>query len=385
MKASVQPVSRAAVASQSPRERVRSALARRQPDRVPFSWQFGATPEMSACLQRELAGQGISWDALRDHTEDIVTVAPDYCGPADRGGGTWHVWGIGWKTVDYGQGSYEEVESYPLAAVDSLAALDDYPWPNPDWYDYDGLAEKVARIGTEKAIKFTALNPFETLCWMMGLEEALCQCAVRPELVVHALEYIVDFYEKRLARAMAVIGDRVDIVFFADDLGTQNGPVMSPAMYREIIKPFHRRLFASARQLAPGARVMMHSDGSVFAMLADLIDAGLEVLEAVQVDCVDMEPAKLKDTFGDCLAFHGAISVQQLLPKADAATVERTCRELVEVLGSGGGYVAAPSHAIQMGTPVENVLAMLKGALGQEDYETAIQSCRRNDRKGADR
>jgi len=117
---------------------------------------------------------------------------------------------------------------------------------------------------------------------------------------------------------------------------------------------------------------MMHSDGSVFAMLDDLIAAGLEVLEAVQVDCADMEPAKLKETFGDRLAFHGAISVQQLLPRADVTTVERTCRELVQILGTGGGYVAAPSHAIQMGTPVENVLAMLRGVLGQPDYDRAL-------------
>jgi hypothetical protein len=97
----------ASVKPQSPRQRVRMALARRQPDRVPFSWQFGVTAEMGACLQHELASQGLSWDALRNHTEDIVAVAPDYRGPVDRGGGTWHVWGIGWKTVDYGQGSYE--------------------------------------------------------------------------------------------------------------------------------------------------------------------------------------------------------------------------------------------------------------------------------------
>lgn len=368
----------AAASPQSSRQRVRTALAHRLPDRVPFSWQFCATPEMNACLQRDFAGRGWSWDALRKHTEDIVAVSPDYCGPADRGGGTWNVWGIGWKSVNYGVGTYEEVETYPLAGVESLAALDDYPWPDPDWYDYGGLAGKVRRIGSEKAVKFSALNPFETLCWMMGLEETLCNCAVQPQLVVRALEHIVAFYEKRLERAMAVIGDRVDIVFFADDLGTQNGPIMSPAMYRDIIKPFHRRLFARSRQIAPEARVMMHSDGSVFAMLDDLIDAGLEVLEAVQLDCADMEPVKLKDSFGDRLSFHGAISVQQLLPNSDAATVEQTCRDLVRILGTGGGYVAAPSHAIQMGTPVDNVLAMLKGVLGLQNYNVALEIAKVN-------
>ncbi len=355
------------------RQRVRSALAHRQPDRVPFSWQFCATPEMSGCLERELAARGISWDALRQVTEDIVWLGPNFCGPKERGGGAWDVWGIGWKDVNYGHGTYREVDTYPLAGVDSLAALDDYPWPDPAWYDYAGLARQAAEVDAHRAVKFAAMNPLETLCWMTGLEEVLCNCAARPELVVRALEHIVEFYEQRLVRSLEVAGERMDIVFFFDDLGSQNGPLLSPAMYRDLVKPFHHRLFARAHERAPGARVMMHSDGSVFALLDDLLDAGMEVLEAVQVDCVDMEPRKLKDTFGDRLSFHGAISVQQLLPRADAATVERTCRELVAILGEGGGYIAAPAHAIQMGTPVDNVLAMLKGVLGDAGYEAALK------------
>ncbi|OPZ24292.1 MAG: methylcobalamin:coenzyme M methyltransferase [Lentisphaerae bacterium ADurb.BinA184] len=373
----MQPVHTApapADATETPRARVRAALAHRQPARVPFSWQFCATPEMQQTLEAELAARGRSWNALQAATEDIGWIGPAYCGPAQFAGGPWHVFGIGWKDVNYGAGTYREVETYPLAGVDSLQALDDYPWPSPDWYDYDGLGRQLAAADPNKALKFGAFNPFETLCWMTGLEEVLCNCCARPELVVRGLEHIVEFYEQRTIRCLERIGHGVEIVFFFDDLGSQNGPLMSPAMYGELLKPFHRRLFARAHQLAPNAKVMMHSDGSVFALLDDLSDAGLDVLEAVQVDCADMEPRHLKDAFGDRLSFHGAISVQQLLPKADAATVERTCRELVDVLGAGGGYIAAPSHAIQMGTPVANVLAMLRGVLGREDYAAAWEA-----------
>jgi uroporphyrinogen decarboxylase len=362
--------------AETARQRVRTALSHQQPGRVPFSWQFCATPEMGRCLETELAARGISWSALRQTTEDILWLSPNYCGPAERGGGPWHVWGIGWKDVTYGHGSYREVDTYPLAGVDSLAALDDFSWPDPAWYDYAGLAKQAAEIDPGKAVKFLGFNPFETLCWMTGLEEVLCNCAAQPELVIRGLEHIVTFYEQRLERSLAVAGERVDLVFFFDDLGSQNGPLISPAMYRDLVKPFHRRLFAKARQLAPDAKVMMHSDGSVFALLDDLVDAGLDVLEAVQVDCVDMEPRKLKSAFGDQLSFHGAISVQQLLPYADAATVEKTCRDLVEILGAEGGYIAAPTHAIQLGTPVANVLAMLKGVLGSAAYESVLQQSR---------
>jgi uroporphyrinogen decarboxylase len=328
---------------------------------------------MSRCLEEELARRGISWTTLRRVTEDLQYLGPAYRGPAERGAGPWDIWGIGWKDVAYAHGTYREVETYPLAGVDSLAALDRYPWPSPDWYDYAGLAAQAAAADPNKAVKFAAMNPFETLCWMTGLEDVLANCAMRPELVVRGLEHITAFYEQRLVRSLAVIGPRTDVVFFFDDLGSQNGPLLSPAMYRDLIKPFHHRLFATARRMAPDARIMMHSDGSVFALLDDLIDAGMEVLEAVQVECADMAPRLLKKTFGTRLAFHGAISVQQLLPKADPATVEAACRELVAVLGEGGGYVAAPSHAIQMGTPVDNVLAMLKGVLGEDGFTAAME------------
>lgn len=358
----------------SPRQRVVTALGHEVPDRVPFSWQFCATPEMSRCLDTELAARGICWKTLRRVTEDLQYLNPEYRGPTERGGGPWDIWGIGWKDVNYGQGSYREVETYPLAGIDSIAAVDDYPWPDPDWYDYAGLTRQVAALDPNKAVKFLGFNPLETLCWMTGLEEVLCNCAVRPELVVRGLEHIVDFYEQRLIRSFEIVGKHLDIAFFFDDLGSQNGPMMSPAMYRDLIKPFHRRLFCRAKRLAPQARIMMHSDGSVFALLDELIDAGLEVLEAVQIECADMDPRKLKDTFGDRLSFHGGISVQQLLPTADCETVERTCRELVAVLGDGGGYIAAPSHAIQMGTPVDNVLAMLEGILGRRGFEAAVNN-----------
>jgi uroporphyrinogen decarboxylase len=139
-----------------------------------------------------------------------------------------------------------------------------------------------------------------------------------------------------------------------------------------MLQPYHRRLAGVVHELAPEARVMFHSDGAVFDVLPDLIDAGIDVLEAVQTDAAGMDPHRLKQTFGSRIGFHGGISVQALLPRADAETVEAECRRLVDVFGRGGGYVAAPSHAIQVGTPPENVLAMLRGVLGRDRYERAV-------------
>ncbi len=121
---------------------------------------------------------------------------------------------------------------------------------------------------------------------------------------------------------------------------------------------------------------MYHSDGAVFDILPDLMEAGVEVLEAVQTDADGMAPERLKAAYGDRLAFHGGIAVQSLLPNADEATVFAECRNLIDVFGEGGGYIAAPTHAIQMGTPPENVLAMLRAVLGEADYEAAVTKAR---------
>ncbi len=361
----------------TPRERVLAALRHEQPDRTPFSWGFGATAEMAAMLERELAGDQLEWAALRRAVEDIVRLPrPAPLGaPLPEGR---DIWGIQWAPMDYQGGEYNEIARYPLAGVETVAALRDYPWPDPAAFDYDGLAMHPAERnpGRAKAILIAGGNPFEIYCWMTGLEEAIVNLIEAPEVVTYALERITGVFDTMLTRTLAVIGDQVDLIFFADDLGSQTGLLISRAMYRELLMPFHRRLTTRAAELAPHAARMVHSDGAVFDILPDLIDAGFTVFEAVQTDAAGMDPARLKTAYGDALTFHGGISVQQLLPHGDAETVYVETRRLVATFGSGGGYIAAPSHAIQVGTPVANVLAMLRGVLGDDDYAAARAAAR---------
>jgi uroporphyrinogen decarboxylase len=194
-----------------------------------------------------------------------------------------------------------------------------------------------------------------------------------PALVQRALDHITSFLDVRLQRTLAAAPDCIDLVFFADDLGTQQGLLMSRDAYREVLQPFHRRLTNTVRRLAHRAHCLLHSDGAVFDVIPDLLDAGLDTLEAVQTDATGMEPERLKRAYGDRLSFQGAISVQHLLPHGNPTTVRVECQRLIEVLGARGGYIAAPAHAIQVGTPPENVLAMLRTVLGDDDYERAIQ------------
>ncbi len=362
------------------RERVRAALAHRAPQRVPFSWGFGPTPEMSAVLAGDLAARGIDWEALRFATEDVLTVAPRYVGPALAP--DIDMWGVRRRAVSYGAGAYDEIIGHPLAGVTDPHVLDDHPWPSPDWFDWEGfrglaLAADPALAKARRLALVASGRPLEEYTWMTGLEETLANLLLYPEVVHEALTRICDFFCGMQRRASESCGGLIDLLFFADDLGGQQGLLFSRETYREMVQPHHRRLIASARRLFPGVAMMYHTDGAVFEVIPDLIEAGVDVLEAVQVDAAGMDPARLKTAYGDRLAFQGAIAVQSLLPRAGAEAVAAECRRLVEVLGSGGGYIAAPSHAVQVGTPTANVLAMLRAVLGEADYEQALASARR--------
>jgi len=358
----------------APRERLLSALGHRTPDRIPFTWGFGATPEMAANLRAHLAAQGVDWNALQAGTEDKIHVAPDYRGPACANPSL-GIWGIHFRSADYGEGHYEEFTDFPLAGMTTPEALDAYRWPDPDWFDYASVAAAIPANRT-RATQLGAGNPFELYCWMTGIEEALMNVLAEPALVQRALDRITNFLDVRLQRTLAAAPDGIDLVFFADDLGTQQGLLMSRDSYREVLQPFHRRLTDTVRRLAPRAHCLLHSDGSVFDVIPDLLDAGFDTLEAVQTDAAGMEPGRLKRAYGDRLSFQGAISVQHLLPHGTPETVRAECRRLVDVLGKGGGYIAAPAHAIQVGTPPENVLTMLRTVLGDSEYESAVAQAR---------
>jgi uroporphyrinogen decarboxylase len=351
------------------RERVVAALAHRQPKRVPFSWGFGPTAEMQVILREQLTRQGLDWDRLADATEDKVGVGPTYTGDPKSPG-----WGIKTRPVSYEGGSYQEFTDFPLGNVTDVAQLRDYPWPDPKPFDFAGLPQKIqaANPGQRRAVQIGGGNPFEIYCWMTGLEQSLTNMVAAPEIVTTALDYITTHMETVLTQSLRAAGPLVDLVFLADDLGTQHGLMISRQMYRDLLQPFHKRLARCVKTYAPQATCAFHSDGSVFDLLPDLMDAGVEMLEAVQTDAAGMDPQRLKDTYGKRLGFHGGISVQQLLPHSDAQTVDRECRRLVAIFGRDGGYIAAPAHAIQVGTPVPNVLAMLRAVLGEEDYAKAL-------------
>jgi uroporphyrinogen decarboxylase len=163
-----------------------------------------------------------------------------------------------------------------------------------------------------------------------------------------------------MSRLLEAGGGRIDVAYFGEDLGTQSGPRIGLQLYREIIRPLWERHIALARKY--GCFVMQHSCGSTRAFYPDLIELGVDIHDTVQPEAKDMDPEALKREFGARISFHGGISIQQVLQTGTREDVAAEVIRMIRALGRGGGYILAPTHWIQSGTPVENVLTMYQVA-----------------------
>jgi uroporphyrinogen decarboxylase len=195
--------------------------------------------------------------------------------------------------------------------------------------------------------------------------------AGEPERAERFLDRLVDLHLENLRRYLAAVGDFIDIVLFGDDLGMQTGPQISPAMYRRFFKPRHRLLWETAKRLAPAGRgtgslrctsplrVMLHCCGGIRELLPDLIDAGLEAVNPVQISCAGMDAAGLKRDFGrDIVLWGGGCDTRSVLRTGTPAEVRDHVRRQVGILAPGGGFVFQQVHNILAGVPPENVVAM---------------------------
>jgi uroporphyrinogen decarboxylase len=347
----------------SSRERVQLALEHKETDRIPIAMVCSGINEPArAEFAAYLGAKGRpALDAYLDAILDIVTVEPQYIGPRLDPGVD--VWGVKRAAFQYGQGAYDEIEYYPLAAVRNVGDLARHSWPSPQMYDYTVLPERIAAIqaGGERCIMAANGNIFETTWYMRGFEQIFMDMALAPELVHAIMECVTDFYVEHFRKMLSAAGGQIDLVFTADDIAGQNGLLVSPVMWETFIKPYHVRLNAAIHEY--GARVIYHSDGAVMRAIPGLVDMGIDVLQALQFDAVGMNPAEMKALYGPVLCFEGGVSVQRTLPFGTPEQVREEVERLIATLGKDGGYILGPSHCIQAGTPPENIDAMFETAL----------------------
>jgi uroporphyrinogen decarboxylase len=363
------------------RERVDAALNHQEPDRVPLDIGGGQSSSLSVEAYEALAAKigvtpaqtflnkafRVAWldeatlVRLGSDVRPVTLRGPKRWSPPPTGPGTLvDELGVTWRQISYAGGFYWEQATYPLADA-TLADLDRYPWPDPDDPGrYEGLAEEVEALYRDTPYALMGdsgyKNHWEVVFTLLGMERALMAVVAEEEFIRGLLDRIAAIAMTVTRRFLEIAGPYLSVIRTSDDLATQRGPMMSPATYRKMIQPYHRRFFASIKQYTD-AKIFYHSCGNVVPLLDDLIEAGVEVLNPVQVAAF-ADPAAVKARYGDRLSFWGGIDTQWALPRGTAEEVRDEVRLRIRQFGLGGGFVAAAVHNIQPDVPPENILAM---------------------------
>jgi len=373
------------------RERVLKALNHEEPDRVPI----------------DLGGfqTGIHRDAYRDllahlgYKEDIIILDPvqQIVKPSERvlerfrvdtryvcarapesfkggivqnrrAGRLWHdlrdEFGVVWSMPD-DEPNYMDISLHPLAGA-TTADLADYPFPNGgDPTRFAGVREEALRLHRETpyALCTGISGVVYEVCWYLrGLERWFEDLLERPEFCEALLDRILGYWLDFETSFMKAVGDIVDVVMIGDDLAGQEGPLFSPGLYRRLVKPRQKRLVRHLKSLTR-AKIWYHTCGDASALLPDLIDNGIDILNPVQVGLKGMDPQSLKTRFGRNLTFWGGgIDAQHVLPFAAPAGVREAVRANIEAFKPGGGYIFNNVHNIQKGVPPENIVALFDAA-----------------------
>ncbi len=341
----------------TPKERWLAVLNDEQPDRVPLD--YWATGEATRRLLDHLGCDSV--DRLRERLrlDSPVHVGPAYVGPPPAEDED--VYGCRYRMVHYEGGAYRECVYHPLADCASVEdAEDGCRWPSADWYDFSVIPAQLE--GHEhRPVAGGGSEPFLTYKHLRGQEQAFMDLALEPELVHHCLDRLFAFRYELTRRIYEQIPGKVTCSYVAEDLGSQQGLLISRAHIREFLLPRMKRMMDLAHEA--GAYVFHHTDGAVMEVLPDLVEAGIDVLNPIQWRCKGMDRRLLKERFGDRIAFHGAMDNQQTLVCGSPEDVRQEVAENIRILGRGGGYILAPCHNIQTVSPPENIVAMYEAAL----------------------
>lgn len=375
------------------RERVLCALNHEEPDRVPiFFGTSGVTTMLAAAYDRFKSYLGIRgetkvfWRALQYSLLDeevmvrcgsdgrplIPGPAPSTLGREVSADTYIDNWGITWRRPP--GNTYYNIVNSPLQS----AALDDiesYPWPDvahPSRFEGLRARAQAIREAGYAVVALSGVSPFEYCYMLRGLETFLIDLAADPDLAQTLLARVTHLQQEAVIGLLEEAGDCIDVIVTGDDLGSQNAPLISPTMYRQMIKPYHAGLMAAIKSRTR-AKIFYHSDGNIYPLIGDLIEIGVDLLNPVHVSAKGMgDTARLKREFGDRLSFCGAIDTQRVLPYGTPADVRAEVRRRINDLGPGGGYILAPVHCIQPDVPPENVCAMFDEALTAGKYPLAL-------------
>ena len=339
----------------TPRERVFTALSHCQPDRTPRDF-WAEEPTWRRLLAH--LGHDDKDRALRDLGVDVRHL--DLPSPAEqsRGGLYQNFWGERYVYRQTPWGPMREDSRGALADAQTFSDLERFDWPTPDLFDYAMLPPQCQRW-EDHALLYGFADIWQRPALVRGWEGMFVDMVERPEWAHFLSRKFTDFYKEDYTRAAEATGGRIDMYLVISDLGSQNGPLISPAMFRQFVAPYIQEMVECIHGL--GAKALYHSCGCIRPLIPELIRTGVDVLDPIQPIRDDMAPERLKADFGDQLSFHGGIDMQHLLPHGTPEQVRTEVRRYCEVLGRDGGYILGPAHLFQPDVPPENILAVYEG------------------------
>jgi uroporphyrinogen decarboxylase len=336
------------------RERMLALYAGEKPDRIPVD--YWATAEVTQRLMKDLGYTRWEDLAKRFHLDlGAGAEAPHKTGrhPDDPEA---DIWGTRHQSISYGTGEYGEVSSHPLAEAQTVEDIHAFQWPTADDHDYEIYRERLKELPGDRAVSVGSYEPFSIYCKMRGMEQALMDLLVEPEMAEAALGHIFDYHYQLNARMFEMGQGRIDTTVVAEDLGSQQGLMMGIEQIRRFILPNMKKMADLARSF--GIHIFHHDDGAIREVIPDLIDVvGIEVLNPVQWRCPGMEREGLVRDFGDKLIFHGAVDNQQTLAFGSVQDVRDEVLDNIRIFSSTR-WVCAPCHNIQAVSPTENIVAM---------------------------
>lgn len=379
------------------RERVLTALDHKEPDRVPIDLggnQTGIHKNAYTALIQHLGIQdplkildavqqlAVPCEALLERLRVDTRYIRAEPGSAWKGGisrttrngQNWDdlvdEFGVRWSMPEDAP-YYMDITEHPLAEA-TIESLADYPWPrgdDPARFSQIRAQALQLRKETPYAIVSGISGVVYETCWYLrGLERWFCDLMEDPQFCEALLDQTLRFWLDWFRVFLDEVGDLVDVIMIGDDLAGQNGPLISPQIYRRLVKPRHKQLVQYIRSRTK-ARIWYHTCGACQQFIPDLIDNGVHILNPVQISARDMDPADLKRKFGDQLVFWGGgVDAQTVLPRGTPDQVAACVRQNVQAFKPRGGYVFCNVHNIQGEVPPENIVALYDTAFGCGGY-----------------
>jgi uroporphyrinogen decarboxylase len=381
----------------SARERVFAALAHEEPDRVPINFAgscqttvLESSPDGKACTKLykylgiddyddpvtgPMSNQVLNMDerVMNRFGNDFRVILPSGGAAKTERDGSKTILGMSCGMRVKRMGFYDDVFEFPLKDCTTIKEIEDYPyWPSDD--DFERLAEgkveeaKRLKEETEFVIMDDSYKPFPVLmyAYLCGYEKWLMDMKLDPDFYFALSDRLFEIGLKMVEYWLGPVGEYVDIVGTFDDLGSQNGPIVSHDDYLRFMKPYEKRMIEHIKKYT-NARIYRHCCGSVYDFIPDLIEIGVDILNPVQPLAKNMEPWRLKKEFGKDLVFFGGLDIQHLIYRP-VDEIRHGVRELIRTYAPGGGYIAGTSHNIQPDTPPENIVAMHEAVLEFGQY-----------------